>query len=162
MQLVNTERAAEVPEDFAAMLGHIERRGVVVEHVVDEPGGEVEQEFAADRFQSVLDVHAILEDPFEHQVADLVVVLRLGERTLGSGSEGDAAVARGRIFAVGDLHNGAGLVANRANGSGQRPFATALFAALGAWGFLGRAVNGYNDRAGSLCAHGCVLGECGR
>jgi len=47
-------------------------------------------------------------------------------------------------------------------GPWKRPFATALFAALGAWGFLRSAVNGYNDRGGSTRAHDCVLGECGR
>ena len=56
--------------------------GPVAEHVVDEPRGEVQEELAADRRQGPLDAHAVLEQAVEHQVADLVVVLGLGEHAL--------------------------------------------------------------------------------
>ena len=95
VQLVDAERAAEVLQDHAAMLGHVELRGAVAEHVVDEPRGEVEEELAAERLQGPLDAHAVLEDAVEDQVADLVVVQGLGEDALGGVAEGRAAVAAG-------------------------------------------------------------------
>ena len=44
MQFVDAERAAEVLQDLAAMLGHVELADAIAEHVVDEPGGEVEED----------------------------------------------------------------------------------------------------------------------
>jgi hypothetical protein len=42
-----------------------------MEHVVDEAGGEVEEELTPQRFQSPFDAHPIVEDAVEHEVADL-------------------------------------------------------------------------------------------
>ena len=134
-------------------------RGVVAEHVVDEPRGEVEEELAAERLQGPLDAHAVLEDAVEHQVADLVVVLGLGEHALGGVAEGRAAVAAGGVLAVGDLQVGDGLVGDGADGAGQRPLAAAAFAALRAGGLLGGAVDRYNDGCGCFGAHACVPGD---
>ena len=91
---------------------------MVVEHVVDEPRGEVEEELAAQRLQGLFDVHAVLEDAIEHQVADLVVVEGPGEDALGRVAEGRAAVAPGLIFAAGDLQVGDGLVGDGATPRG--------------------------------------------
>ena len=159
VQFVDAERAAEVLQDLAAMRGHVELRGVVAEHVVDEPRGEVEEELAAERLQGPLDAHAVLEDAVEHQVADLVVVEGLGEDALGGVAEGRAAVAAGGVLAVGDLQVGDGLVGDGADGAGQGPLAPAAFAALRAGGLLGGAVDGYNDGRGCFGAHACVPGD---
>ena len=48
VQLVDAERAAETVQHLAAVLGHVEFPGAIAEHVVDEPGGEVQEELAAD------------------------------------------------------------------------------------------------------------------
>ena len=93
--------------------------GAVAEHVVDEPRGEVQEELAAERLQGPFDVHAVLEDAVEDQVADLVVVLGLGEDALGGVAEGRAAVAAGLILAVGDLQVGDGLVGDGADACGS-------------------------------------------
>jgi site-specific DNA recombinase len=158
MQLVDAEGAAEVLEDLVAMLGHVELGGLVLEHVVDEPRGEVQEEFTADRSQGAFDVHAVSEDAIEDQVADLVVVLGLGEHALWRVAEGLATLAAGGIFAVGDLQEGDGLVGDGADGPGQGPLARAPSAALRAGGFLRRAVDGYNDRCGCFGAHARVPG----
>ena len=92
---------------------------MVVEHVVDEPRGEVEEELAAERLQGPLDAHAVLEDAVEHQVADLVVVEGPGEDALGGVAEGGAAVAPGLILAAGDLQVGDGLVGDGADPCGS-------------------------------------------
>ena len=137
VQFVDAEGAAEVLQDLAAMRGHVELRGEVVEHVVDEPRGEVEEELAAERLEGPLDAHAVLEDAIEHQVADLVVVQGLGEDALGGVAEGGAAAAPGVVLAVGDLQEGDGLVGDGADPAGQGPLPTAAFAALRAGGLLG-------------------------
>ncbi len=46
VQFVDAERAAEMLQDPAAVRRHVEGSGVVAEHVVDEPRGEVQQELA--------------------------------------------------------------------------------------------------------------------
>jgi hypothetical protein len=61
VQLVDAERAAEALQDHATVRRHVELGGPGAEHVVDEPGGEVEEELAADRRQRPLDAHAVLE-----------------------------------------------------------------------------------------------------
>ena len=86
MQFIDAKRAAEEAQDLAPVLGHVESPGVVVEHVVDEPRGEVEEELTAQRLQGPLDAHPVLEDAVEHEVADLVVVERPGEDALGGGA----------------------------------------------------------------------------
>ncbi len=159
VQFVDAERAAEVLQDLTAMRGHVEMGGVVAEHVVDDPRGEVEEELTAERLQGPFDVHAVLEDTLEHQVANLVVVVCLGEDALGGVAEGLAAVAAGRVLAAGDVQIGDGLVDDGAHPSGHIPLATAQFAALRAGGLLGGAADGYNDGCGCFGAHACVLGE---
>ena len=78
VEFVHAERPAEVLQDHAAMRGHVELLGMVAEHVVDEPRGQVEEELALERSQGPFDAHAVLEDPLQDQVADAVVVLGLG------------------------------------------------------------------------------------
>ena len=152
VQFVDAKRAAEEFQDLAAVLGHVELPGVVVEHVVDEPRGEVEEELAAERLQGPLDAHAVLEDAVEHEVADLVVVEGPGEDALGGVAEGRAAAAPGAVLAAGDLQVGDGLVGDGADGAGERPFAAAEFAAVRARGLLGGGVNRYNDGCGCFGA----------
>ena len=65
------------------MLGHVELFGPIAEHVVDEPRGQVQQEFAAHRLQGLLDAHPVLEDAIEHQFPDFVVVAGLGSTPSG-------------------------------------------------------------------------------
>ena len=96
VQFIHAEYAAEILEDLSAMLGHIELFGTVAEHVIDEPRGQVQQELTSERLHSLFDVHSILEDPIEHQVADFVVVAGSGKHTLGSCPERLAAVTPGR------------------------------------------------------------------
>ena len=161
VEFVDAEGAAEVLEHLAAMSGHVESRGEVVEHVVDEPRGEIEEELALERQEDPFDAHAVFEDALQHQIPDLVVVLGLGEDILGCGAEGGGAVAAGLVLAVGDLQEGDGLVGDGANGSCQGPLASTEFAAGRTRGFLGSAVNRYNERCGYgyIRAHACVLGD---
>jgi hypothetical protein len=48
VQFVHAESAAEMLQDLAAMLGHVELRGATAEHVGDEPGGEFQQGLATE------------------------------------------------------------------------------------------------------------------
>ena len=93
MQLIDAEGAAEVLQDHAAMRGQIELLDPVAEHVVDEPRGELEQKLPLQRRQGPFDVHAVLNDAFQHQIADLVIVEGPGEDALGGAAEGRAAIA---------------------------------------------------------------------
>src|SRR6516165_1714439 len=162
MQLVDAERAAEVRQDLAAMLGHLELSRVVTEHVVDKPRGQFEEILARERLQGLLDAHAVLDEAPEDQVADLVVVQRPGEHLLGSVPEGLATAASGLILAAGDLEERHGLVRDSANPArGDSPLSRTVFAARGARRLLGRAVNRYNDGCGCSGTHACVLGERG-
>jgi site-specific DNA recombinase len=131
------------------------------EHVVDKPRGEIEEELAIKRVENPFDAHAVFEDPLQDQVPDLVVVLGLGEDTLGCGAEGGGAVAAGLVFAVGDFEEGDGFVRDGANGSLQGPFASSEFAAVWTGGFLGGVAHRYNQRCGYgyIRAHACVLDE---
>ncbi len=140
------------------MLGEIELSHPVAKLVVDEPRGEFQQELAAQRLQSLFDVHAVLDDAIQHQIADLVVVEGPGEDALGGVAEGRATIALGLILAAGDLQIGDGLVGDGADLAGwQLPFATAVFATLWAGGLLGCTVNRYSDDRGCIGAHACVL-----
>jgi hypothetical protein len=131
---------------------------MVVEHVIGESRGQLEKVFTTERLQGLFDVHAVLKDAIEHQVANLVVVEGSGEDVLGSVPEGLATAAPGLIFAADDLKKGDGLVDNGANPAGRKPaFPTAVFAALRAWGLLGGAVNRYNNGCGCFSAHGLHL-----
>ena len=161
VEFVHTEGAAEVFEHLAAMSRHVESGGEVVEHVVDEPRREIEEELPLERQQDPFDAHAVFEDALQDQIPDLVVVLGLGEDILGCGAEGGGAVAAGLVLAVGDLQDGDGLVGDGANGSFQDPLASSEFAAGRTRGFLGSAANRYNQWCGYgyIRAHACVLGE---
>src|SRR5512142_997300 len=159
VQFVDAERAAEVLQDRAAVRGHVKPPGMVVEHVVDEPRGKVQEELAAERVQGPFDAHAVLEHAVEHQVADLVVVEGPGEDSLWGVAEGLATVTAGSILAAGDLQNGDGLVGDGAYLAWECPLAPAELTALRAGGLLGGAVDRYNDGCGSFGAHACVLGE---
>jgi len=81
VKFIDAERAAEVFEHLATMSGHVESRGEVVEHVVDEPGGEIEEELTLERLEDPFDAHAVIENAFQHEIPDLVSYLAL-ERTL--------------------------------------------------------------------------------
>ena len=133
VQLIDAEGAAEVLQDHAAMLSQVELRGPVAEQVVDEAGGEVEEELAAQRLQGPFDAHAVLDDPCQDQVADLVVVEGPGQDVLGGAAESGAAVAAGLILPAGDLEIGDGLVDDGADlARGHLAFAAAVLATLGA------------------------------
>jgi len=80
-----------------------------VEHVVDEPGGEIEEELTLERLEDPFDAHAVIENAFQHEIPDLVVVLGLGEDALGCVAKGSGTVASGGVLAVGDLQVGDGL-----------------------------------------------------
>ena len=67
VEFVDAEGAAEVLEHLAAMSGHVESRGEVVEHVVDEPRGEIEEELPLERLEDPFDAHAVFEDALQHQ-----------------------------------------------------------------------------------------------
>jgi hypothetical protein len=123
---------------LAAVRGHVEGGGVVAEHVVDEPAGQLQEVLAAERRQEPLDAHAVLEDAVEHELPDPVVVAGLRVYALGGGAEGRAAAAPGGVLAVGELHHDDGLVGGCPNGAAQRPLPAALPAALRAGGLLGR------------------------
>ena len=110
VQFIHAEGAAEVLQDHAAMLGQIELSSPVAKLVVDEPRGEFQQELTAQRLQSLFDVHAVLDDAIQDQIADLVVVEGPGEDALGGVAEGCATIALGLILAAGDLQIGDGLI----------------------------------------------------
>jgi hypothetical protein len=142
VQFIHAESPAEVLQDHAAMVGQIELLDSVAQHVVDEPRGEVQEELAAQRLQGLFDVHAVLEDPPQDQIADLVVVEGPGEHALGGIAEGRAAVTPGLILATGDLQRDDGLVGDGPDlARGQGAFAAARLATPGAGGLLGGAVN---------------------
>jgi hypothetical protein len=159
VEFVDAEGAAEVREHLAAMRRHVESRGEVVEHVVDEPRGEIEKELPLERLKDSFNAHAVFDDALQHQIPDLVVVLGLGEDALGCVAKGGGAAAPGVILAVDDFQEGDGLVGDGAHSSGQGPCPSAEFAALRAGGFLGSAVDRYDE--GFVCvyirAHACVL-----
>ena len=143
VQLVHTEGAAEVLQDHAAMLRQIEFRGAVAEQVVDETRGQVQEEVATQRLEGPFDVQAVLDDPCQDQVADLVVVVGPGQDTLGGAAEGRAAVAPGLILTAGDLQVGDGHVDDGPDPARrQGAFAAAQLATLRAGGLLGCAANG--------------------
>jgi hypothetical protein len=146
-----------VLQHLAAVLGHVELLGMVVEHVVDEPRGQVEKVFTVERLQGLFDVHVVLDDAIEHEVANLVVVEGFGEHALGGVAEGRAAVAAGGVLAAGDLQIGDGLVDDGANPARHFAFPTAVFAALRTGGLLGGTGNGYKERRGCIRTHACVL-----
>ncbi len=110
--------------------------------------------------ENPFDAHAVFEDAFENQVSDLAVVLGLGEDTLGCGAEGGGAVTAGLVLAVGDFQESDGLVGDGANGSLQGSLPSSEFAAGRTMGFLGSALNRYNEWCGYgyIRAHTCVLG----
>jgi hypothetical protein len=157
VQFVDAKRAAEEFQDLAPVRGHVELPGVVVEHVVDEPRGEFEEELAAERLQGPLDAHAVLEDAIEHEVTDLVVGERPGEDPLGGVAEGLAAMAPGAVLATGDLEVGDGLEGDGADPTRERPLSAPMLTALRARGLLGGTTNRYNDGCGCSGTHACVL-----
>jgi hypothetical protein len=58
----------------------------------------------------LLDGHAVIEEPIEDGLADLVVVVGLGLDALNLSTEGGAAVAGGAILSGGDMKDEDGLV----------------------------------------------------
>src|SRR5574341_585288 len=141
------------------MRGHVQLRGAVAEHIVDEPRGEIEPELASERFQGPFNAHAVPKDAVKHQGADLVVVLGLGPHALGGSAEGGTAIAAGGVFAVGDLQEGDRLVGDGSDPTDKRPLATSELAALRARSLLGGAGDGYNEGRGCFGAHACVPGD---
>src|SRR5690606_4918966 len=112
-----------------------------------------------ERRQRPLDVHTVVEDAAEDQVADLVVVEGPGEDPFRGGAKGRAAGAPGLILADGHLQEGDGLVGDGADPACERPLSATGFAALRARGLRGGAANRYKDRCGCFGAHARVPGE---
>ncbi len=158
VQLIDAEGAAELLQDPVAMLGHVELRRPVVERVVDEARGQLEEELAAQGLQGPFDAHAVLDDPCQDQLADLVIVEGPGEDALWRVAEGGAAAAPGLILAAGDLQVSDGHVEDGPDPARrQGALAAAQPATLRAGGLLGCAANRYSHDCGCIGAHACVL-----
>ena len=118
------------------MLGHVELLGPAAKDVVDESRGQIEEEFAADRGEGTLDAHAVVEEAFQDEVPDPVIVLGLGKHTVRGVVESRATVTAGLILAVGDLEEGDRFVGHGADSAGAGPFAAARLTTVWAWGGL--------------------------
>ena len=157
VQFAHAERAAEMFQNLAAMLRHVQFSDPIAEHVVDEPRGQLQQELAPQRLQHTLDARSVLDDAIQHQIPDLVVVMGLGKNTFGSDPESRAALALGCVFTVGDLQISYRLERDRAYLASTSPFSFPHLPAVGTRGLLGSAVNRYKDSRGCIRAHACVL-----
>src|SRR5262249_43777423 len=143
----------------AAMLGQVELPSAVAEDIVDEPRREVEEELAADRGQGALDAHPVVEEAFQDEGTDTVIILGLGVDIVRGVAEDGAAGTVRLVLTVGDLKEGDGLVGDGADRAGAGPFAGAVSAAARAGGFLGCTADGYKLGSGCFRAHACVLGS---
>ncbi len=139
VQLIDAEGAAEVLQGPAAIVGHIELRGMVAEAVVDEAVGQLQEEVTPQRDEGGLDAHAVVEDAVEHSLSDLVVVAIAETDARRVGAEGRAATAPGAILAVGDVEVGDPAVFEGPDPAGEDLLATPEPAASWARGFARRA-----------------------
>ena len=103
VKLVNAQRPAEAVQDPTAMVRQVELPDPLVQAVVNEAVGEVQEEVSVHRPEDLLDAHPIVKDAVEHGVADFVVVQGAGFHARGGDAEGRATVAPGPVFAVGDV-----------------------------------------------------------
>ncbi len=78
VKLVDAQRPAEAVQDPTAMVRQVELPDPLVEAVVDEAVGEVQEEVSVHRPEDLLDAHPIVEDAVEHGFTDLVVVQGAG------------------------------------------------------------------------------------
>ena len=115
VKFIDAERAAEAVQDPTAMVRQVKLPDPLVEAVVDEAVGEVQEKVPVHGTEDLLDAHAILQDVVEDGLADLVIVQRLGLDTRRRGTEGGTAIAPGSILAVGDVEVDDLLVGDRAN-----------------------------------------------
>ena len=154
VQFVDAERAAEAVQDPAAMVGEIKLPDLLVEAVVDEAVGEIQEKVPLHGPEDLLDAHPILEDAVEHGFTDLVVVQGAGLHSRRSGAEGRATVAPGPVFAVGDVEVDDLLVGDGPDLTVQDVLAPSELATSGAWGLAGSTFQGYGSNVGMLHLHG--------
>ena len=87
VKLVDAQRPAEAVQDPTAMVRQVELPDSLVEAVVDEAVGEVQEEVSVHRPEDLLDAHPIVEDAVEHGFTDLVVVQGEGFHARRSGGK---------------------------------------------------------------------------
>jgi len=75
VEFVHTKCAGELPKHTLAVLGHVQLGSGVVQAVVNETGGEIEEEVPLETAERGLDVHAVVDDAVEDRLPDFVVVL---------------------------------------------------------------------------------------
>src|SRR5271157_1525861 len=146
-KLVDAQRPAEAVQDPTAMVRQVELPDPLVEAVVDEAVGEVQEEVSVHRPEELLDAHPIVEDAVEHGFTDLVVVQGAGFHARGSGAEGRATVATGPVFAIGDVEVDDLLVGDGTDLTMKNILALTQLTTSGAWGLARGAFQGYGSNA---------------
>ena len=116
------------------MVRHVELPDPLVEAVVDEAVGEVQEEVAVHRPEDLLDAHPIVEDAVEHGFSGPCCRKGLGSMLGGSVAEGRATVATGPVFAVGDVEVDDLLVGDGTDLTVKNILALTQLATSGAWG----------------------------
>ena len=136
------------------MVRQVELPDPLVQAVVDEAVGEVQEEVSVHRPEDLLDAHPIVEDAVEHGVADFVVVQGAGFHARGGDAEGRATVAPGPVFAVGDVEIDGLLVGDGTDLTVKDILALTQLVTSGAWGLARGAFQGYGANVGILHLHG--------
>lgn len=140
---------------LAPLLALAEATQAPIQAVVDEAGGEIQQEVAFHGGDGALDVEAVVEDALEDGLADEVVVVGPGGDTRRAGAKSLEAGAPRRILCVEDVNPDDRLVADGADVAIEAALEVAAFATSGAGIARGSAADGDDLIARfGLIAHG--------
>ena len=150
VRLVHAQRAAEPLQDALAMRGQVDAAQLLVEAVVEEAEGEIQEEVAPHGGDGPLGVEPVLQQAVEDGLADAVVVVGPGRVALGPGAEGSRAAAEGGVLGVADLGEGFLPVGEGADNTDEEALAASSGAAAGA----GMGLGGASDDADVRHGHG--------
>jgi hypothetical protein len=114
-------------------------------------------EIAAHRFAEPFHTHAVVEQPVDDRIADLVAVFRTGFDPFDPRPEGLATRTAGAVFSDGDFEDEDLVKGDIADGAGVRSLPPSPLATVRARiGFRG-APTLYHANAGLNSIHACVL-----
>lgn len=156
MDFVNAQGAGELLERPLAIGRAVELLDLPTQAVVDEAGGQLQEEVAAQGPQQTFDVEAIFKEAVQNRFADGVAILGLGFDAVDLGAEGGATATGGPVLAGGHMQQEDGAVGDAPDGTRERVLAVAGGATTRTRGVLGSIATVAVPELGLCGKHACL------
>src|SRR5579871_2261028 len=120
---------------------------------------QIQQKIPFQGSQDAVDIHAVFNQTVDHRLANLIVVLGLGNHVLGTVTKSRTAIAAGLILPIGDLQIDDLFVGDGSHIAFMGPRSLAPLTAFRTRSLLGSTVHRNKKNRGCFGIHACVLPE---